>query len=337
MLHIILTILKILGIILLVFLGIVLAVLLSVLFIPVCYRGQGKKEGEQLEAKASVSWLCYLIHGTVIYESGKSRWELYLFGIPLKKVRDRIKERKRSGKAKKAETAKESFPEENPVVALEEKVEEKPFIAPEKKLEGEPAIAPKEEPEGEPVVVPEEKPERKAGVRLEEKTKEEVSQKEKRESSGVENHKKTEKKQGIWKKISEKIKRVRLTFHNIYANIKEWRSFFALETTKAAFRFLLGKGKGLLHHILPRKIRGKLIFGFEDPALTGQVLGVAAIFYSFYQDKFLLTPVFDRQILEGEIKLSGRIYGVYLLWTAWQIYKNQDVRKVYQKFQDKET
>lgn len=313
MLHIILTILKILGIILLVFLGIVLAVLLSVLFIPVCYRGQGKKEGEQIEAKASVSWLCYLIHGTVIYESGKSRWELYLFGIPLKKVRDRIKERKRSGKAKKAETAKESFPEENPVVM------------------------PEENPEGEPSVAPEEKPERKAGVRLEEKTKEEVSQKEKRESSGVENHKKTEKKQGIWKKTSEKIKRVRLTFHNIYANIKEWRSFFALETTKAAFRFLLGKGKGLLHHILPRKIRGKLIFGFEDPALTGQVLGVAAIFYSFYQDKFLLTPVFDRQILEGEIKLSGRIYGVYLLWTAWQIYKNQDVRKVYQKFQDKET
>lgn len=295
MLHIILTILKILGIILLVLLGIVLAVLLSVLFIPVCYRGQGKKEGEQIEAKASVSWLCYLIHGTVIYESGKTRWELYLFGIPLRKVRDRIKERKR----KKSRKAKK--------------------------------------PEGEPSVAPEEKPERKAGVRLEEKTKEEVSQKEKRESSGVENHKKTEKKQGIWKKISEKIKRVRLTFHNICANIKEWRSFFALETTKAAFRFLLGKGKGLLHHILPRKIRGKLIFGFEDPALTGQVLGVAAIFYSFYQDKFLLTPVFDRQILEGEITLSGRIYGVYLLWTAWQIYKNQDVRKVYQKFQDKET
>ena len=295
MLHIILTILKILGIILLVFLGIVLAVLLSVLFIPVCYRGQGNKKGEQIEAKASVSWLCYLIHGAVIYESGKTRWELYLFGIPLRKVRDRIKERKRK-KSRKA-----------------------------KKTEGEPSVA------------PEEKPERIAGVRLEEKTKEEVSQKEKRESSGIENHKKTEKKQGIWKRISEKIKRVRLTFHNICANIKEWRSFFALETTKAAFRFLLGKGKGLLHHILPRKIRGKLIFGFEDPALTGQVLGVAAIFYSFYQDKFLLTPVFDRQILEGEIKLSGRIYGVYLLWTAWQIYKNQDVRKVYQKFQDKET
>ena len=307
MLHIILTILKMLGIILLVFLGIVLAVLLSVLFIPVCYRGQGNKEGEQIEAKASFSWLCYLIHGTVIYESGKTRWELYLFGIPLRKVRDRIKERKRK-KSRKA-----------------------------KKPEGEPSVAPEKKPEGEPSVAPEEKPERIAGVRLEEKTKEEVSQKEKRESSGVENHKKTEKKQGIWKRISEKIKRVRLTFHNICVNIKEWRSFFALETTKAAFRFLLGKGKGLLHHILPRKIRGKLIFGFEDPALTGQVLGVAAIFYSFYQDKFLLTPVFDRQILEGEIKLSGRIYGVYLLWTAWQIYKNQDVRKVYQKFQDKET
>ncbi len=443
MLHIILTILKILGIILLVFLGIVLAVLLSVLFIPVCYRGQGNKEGEQIEAKASVSWLCYLIHGTVIYESGKTRWELYLFGIPLRKVRDRIKERKRkksrkylihgtviyesgktrwelylfgiplrkvrdrikerkrkkSRKAKKTETAKESFPEENPVVALEEKEEEKPEriagVRLEEKTKEE--VSQKEKRESSGVEnhkktekkqgiwkKMEEKPERIAGVRLEEKTKEEVSQKEKRESSGVENHKKTEKKQGIWKKISEKIKRVRLTFHNICVNIKEWRSFFALETTKAAFRFLLGKGKGLLHHILPRKIRGKLIFGFEDPALTGQVLGVAAIFYSFYhfllgkgkgllhhilprkirgklifgfedpaltgqvlgvaaifysfyQDKFLLTPVFDRQILEGEIKLSGRIYGVYLLWTAWQIYKNQDVRKVYQKFQDKET
>lgn len=313
MLHIILTILKILGIILLVLLGIVLAVLLSVLFIPVCYRGQGKKEGEHIEAKASVSWLCYLIHGTVSYEKGKSRWELYLFGIPLMKVRAGIKERKRkkSRKAKKPERAQISLPEENPVADLEEN----------------PVIDPKEQEKGTGKVCQEKKPKEEATG----------SKKEKVGSSGSVHYKKAEKKQGLWKKISGKIKKLRLTFRNICANIKEWRNFFALETTKAAFRFLLGKGKGLLHHILPRKMKGKLLFGFEDPAMTGQVLGVAAVFYPIYQDKFLLTPVFDRKILEGEIQLSGRIYGVYLLWTAWQVYKNQDVRKVYQKFQDKET
>ena len=208
----------------------------------------------------------------MIYESGKTRWELYLFGIPLRKVRDRIKEKEKEiRKAKKPEG--------------------EPSVAPEKKRKD--PCAPKREP-GEDSRSPYwKRKQRKRFLR-----------KKRGNLLVLKTIKKLKKSRGYEKNL-KKIKRVRLTFHNICVNIKEWRSFFALETTKAAFRFLLGKGKGLLHHILPRKIKEKANFlDLKNPASdrTG-VLGVAAIFYSFYQDKFLLTPVFDRQILEGEIKL----------------------------------
>ena len=100
MLHIILMILKIIGILLLVLLGIVLLFLLSLLFVPVCYSGWGKKEGKTYQGKASVSWLFHLIHGTVVYEEKQSRFELYLCGIPLMKLREKTKNRKKRKEGK---------------------------------------------------------------------------------------------------------------------------------------------------------------------------------------------------------------------------------------------
>ena len=60
-LHMILAVLKVIGIFLLVVLGLVLFVLLSALFVPVCYRMWGKRTADILEGKASVSWLFGLI------------------------------------------------------------------------------------------------------------------------------------------------------------------------------------------------------------------------------------------------------------------------------------
>lgn len=136
--------------------------------------------------------------------------------------------------------------------------------------------------------------------------------------------------------ILGKIRKIRLTFQNFCDKIRRWREFLKAETTKEALRFLLEKGKGLLRHILPRKIKGMIQFGFEDPALTGQVLGAAAMFYPFYGKTLQLQPVFDQQVLEGEIFFSGRMFGCYFLWTAWKIYRKKEVKRTYQRFQNKE-
>ncbi|MFR7377481.1 MAG: hypothetical protein ACLUTZ_11200 [Oliverpabstia sp.] len=88
--HVILTILKILGIILLVLLGLLLVIVFSVLFVPVRYRLEGEKSSpgwSEANGKVRVSWLLHLIHLRIQYQEKELDWECYLFGVPLKKSR----------------------------------------------------------------------------------------------------------------------------------------------------------------------------------------------------------------------------------------------------------
>ena len=300
MLHIILMILKIIGILLLVLLGIVLLFLLSLLFVPVCYSGWGKKEGKTYQGKASVSWMFYLIHGTVSYEEGQSQFEFYLCGIPMMKLREKIKNRKKrkEGKVQPERTVET----EETKIQSEQLVEKaKTIIQPEKSAE---------------------RPETKVHPQ-----KPRVWEKIKKNLQKMIHFPST-----VWARM----KKMRLTFQGFCDKIKEWYTFLTSDTMKAALHFVMMTGKKLLRHILPRKIRGRVVFGFEDPSWTGQVLGVAAILYPVYQDRLQLVPVFDQAILEGEVRFSGRIFGGYLLWTAWQVYKNKDIREIYHRFQNKE-
>ena len=73
--HVILTILKILGILLLVILGLLLVIVLSVLFVPVRYQLEGEKTSpgwSEANGKIRVSWLLHLIH--LRYSTGRKNW-----------------------------------------------------------------------------------------------------------------------------------------------------------------------------------------------------------------------------------------------------------------------
>ena len=61
MLHIILTILKVIGIIAALILLLILLAALLVLFVPVRYRITGKKRGADLESGVRVSWMFRMI------------------------------------------------------------------------------------------------------------------------------------------------------------------------------------------------------------------------------------------------------------------------------------
>ena len=127
-----------------------------------------------------------------------------------------------------------------------------------------------------------------------------------------------------------------LTFRRFCDKIRRWKEFLTRDTTKAAVKFLLGRGRALLVHILPRKVRGNVTVGFEDPAMTGQLLAAAGVFYPLYKENIQITPVFDRQVLEGDFLIKGRIFGAAFVWTAWKIYRNRNVRITWQGFRNKE-
>ena len=320
MLHILFTVLKIIGILLLVILGILLFIVLSVLFVPVCYRAQGQKAGADLYGKAAVSWLFRLIYVRVLYAEGKPAFEIYLFGIPLLALKSKLdtwKKKRRGKKARKRKSGKTNVqPEERPTKKSQSK--------PKETIKEKPAVPSIEASKGK---MPD------------------IASQVVESSDSVGN-----KIAGLWNKmknlvsnilhfpgkVMERIRKIRLTFRQFCDKIKQWYTFLQMDDTRQAVRFLKGKGRLLIRHVMPRRITGKVLFGFEDPSLTGKILAAASLLCPLYKNKFEIIPVFDRTVLEGEVKLRGRIFGGYLLLQAFLIYRCREVKATYQRFQQKE-
>ena len=104
--------------------------------------------------------------------------------------------------------------------------------------------------------------------------------------------------------------------------------FFFDDTTQDAIHLLLGKIGNLLGHIRPRKLTGYLDFGFDDPSITGRVLGILSVFLPQVGKTFDINPDFDKSHLECDITSSGRIYLIYLIYIAISTYFNKNIKYV---------
>lgn len=311
--HVILTILKILGIILLVLLGLLLVIVFSVLFVPVRYRLEGEKLSpgwSEANGKVRVSWLLHLIHLRIQYREKELDWECYLFGVPLKKAGAAVREWEKKRRKKKVQEQKERRKK-----AVQQKNKPEKRTAAKKKGQ--------------------EKP-----LQIEEKTEIKTAERKQQEKEKV-----SDKLSRFWNrckkivgsilgfpgKLKKKLTNIRLTFRGFCDKIKRWQTLWNEESTQAALHFLTEKGRKLIRHVLPRKIRGSITFGCEDPALTGQILGAVAIAYPLYGKGVAVYPRFEEKILEGQLQMKGRIVAACLLWQAWKIYRNPDVRKTLKK------
>lgn len=97
---VVLTILKIIGILLLILLGLILFILLSVLFIPICYRAEIEKIPKSMDSVASISWFFGAIRISIgfSWKKGGGRKitkDLRLFGISLVRIRNHFRNRKK--------------------------------------------------------------------------------------------------------------------------------------------------------------------------------------------------------------------------------------------------
>ena len=89
-------------------------------------------------------------------------------------------------------------------------------------------------------------------------------------------------------------------------------------------------GRKILCSMTLQEIRGNLVVGFRNPADTGIFYGwYCAIFPTLMMTRVSLdvTPVFDRQVLEGEVMAKVRIERPLLLIVAMtKLIFNRDVR-----------
>lgn len=91
---------------------------------------------------------------------------------------------------------------------------------------------------------------------------------------------------------------------------------------------------GELFHILkPDRLEGHVRFGLEDPANTGHVLGVMAMLLPLYQGFLTVEPDFTQQIIKGYLKGNGKIRLIFVVKLGIKVILNKNLIKVTKKVQ----
>lgn len=304
LLHILLGILKVVGILLLILVGLVLLGILFLLFCPVVYEGEAHKDASAYGGYLKISWLFHILSFRLFFgnqEQG-SGYSFKIFGISMEKAGQLLKGRKKKEKTTESQ-------ELSAMEVSQEKEPEKVQVKTEKEAE---AFA--EEPIG-----------KSAGESEEESLAEKFFAffREIRQFLG--------KIPGIPGKILGFFRKIGLTVKRICDKIDKIRKVLESERFARLKALFLYHGKRTFLHIRPRKVRGHVKMGTEDPYITGQLLAVAGIFFPLYGEHITIEPYFDTNILEGNLFIKGRIYGGFFAHMAWKLFLDSDVRFMIKK------
>lgn len=84
----------------------------------------------------------------------------------------------------------------------------------------------------------------------------------------------------------------------------------------------------VLKHIVPQEFRVRLSYGFDNPANTGILCGFIALFSAYFSGYDIhLNPIFDQEILEGELFLKGRLFCFVITYYILQLVLSKTFRK----------
>ena len=323
LLHILLFLLKLIGIVLLVILGLILLILAIILLTPIRYR-IGASKYQTIQAEGKVMWLFRLIEMVFKLDTGAEEGKrLHLsFRIAWLKLYDNQKPKEKRIKQKKTRKTK-SKPESK----QSEKV-----IQAAKPEQSEAKVQP---------IKTEQAAEMKHEEKLIEGPKESAVEKILRLVKNAAN-KILSLIRGVFSLICSilgiplKIMDGLEKLENFFTKLREKKeavlAFYYEEHNHQWFAAFWHRLKKLLLKILPRADRLYLHFGFEDPATTGQVLGGLSILYPICGEKMELCPEFNEEILEGEVKCHGRIRPVSLVIFAVKSFLNKQFFSMVKQF-----
>lgn len=327
---ILLAILKVLGIVLLVLLGLILAVLLLVLFVPLRYRLCGSFHGRPV-VRAGASWLLHLLSCQVSYDEGLTV-DVRVCGIRI------------GGSGNEADGGEGEEPSPEP---KDTGTAEAPAPRPQGGPGGERMAGGAGEPEDSAWETGTAEAPRAAGDFEEaelSKTAGEPAAAGPSKTAGHTASAGTSKAAGrsaasesLWQRFrpARLWNRLRAVFAGICGKLKalirrrdKILAFIRDPENQRTFRNLKKQLGAALRQILPRRIRGTVQFGFDDPSKTGQVLMYVSPFYGFYAKTLTLIPVFEEQVLDGDLDVRGRIRVAPLLVIAGRVLADRNFRKL---------
>ena len=326
MIHILFMILKALGILILVLLLLVLLIVCTVLFLPFCYRAQVLKEEEGfacVKASGRVSWLFGAVALTASYEEQKPEAQILLFGASLETWKRRLKKIRRGEASvpRTEENETENAPE------AEKTAEQK---APDQKEKQQKVTAQKEQPEQEqePDAPKKSILERFFG-RIEYLPEKLLNLASRLLQTAF---RLLELPFRLLEKLEQKIQAGRRLK-------RKWESVKKFFRSKMFREALLHAKKEVLYFLkkaAPKKVTGTVRFGFDDPALTGETLGILGMIYGKLPKDLSIQPDFEQEILQGDVRMKGSFQAVTAAGIALRLFRDQNLRKTIRHFKHKE-
>lgn len=137
----------------------------------------------------------------------------------------------------------------------------------------------------------------------------------------------------FFRELKNKILHLLETMRNIKNKIGLIHSFIQDKINREGFHITYQSLKKLLKHILPTKLRSRIIFGTGDPCSTGQAMGIMGILYSFYGDKVQITPDFENKRFEGKHLARGRIRLITILIIVIKLMLDKRFKQLKANFQ----
>lgn len=300
------TILKVIGIILLVVLALIRAVVLCVLLVPVKYRAVGSFDNTDIRAKAHVSWLFHLFALHIEYAQETDGYIRLAF--VKKKLFDNYEALDDDDMDEAAKTETEDKVSENTVDEPQIPADESEHVADEQ-TENESTA----QTHNEQRTVSDENQHIKQQTKL---THQKTYKKPHKKS-----HKKSHKKQ--FKDKSEKIKNC------IYKLKREYSD----ERNKAAFLHLKKELFIILKRICPRRLKLTMVYSTGSPDTTGISLGVLACFPVGYTNRWRITPDFESEkpYAKGSFDIKGHVIVISILAATLRILFDKNCRRLYNR------
>lgn len=328
MLHILLLILKIIGIVLLCILGVLLLCIACALFVPVRYRIEAvRKEGEgepPIAVTVKVTWLLHFVNVLVRYAGELSvRVRLTVipvFRLPKKGKRGRKAEAEspdsgQTGGRSGTESSAERVDSENVTKVSEQETAEGKHENRETDVPG--ATNKRENENGETDVASGEKPDKKPTLWEKLRAIPEILR-----NIFV-------KIKGIFENIQYTIKNICDKIRSVLDTIEYYKGVIEGEPFKRSFALCKGELLAICKQLKPDRFEAALIVGMDDPAATGEILAVCGMLYPILGPKVNVVGDFERKRLEGRVFIKGKLRFFTFVRVAVRIYFNKDIRKLY--------
>lgn len=291
MLALILAILKIIGIVLLVILCLIILIVAAVLFVPLRYRitGDYRDSTRDTTADAGISWLFGFFRAGALYRSGNFHYFVKILSFTL------LSDEKKP--VKKKRTHKQRLKPDTTGQA--ETFDDRDAI-----------LADREN-------------------RDQESARTDAAEQKSQKKHNTALRKVLERLRSLPEKIRLLMSRIRERKTKIGSKFASLKKMMEDPAYMRLAGNLYGRIKRILRLLKPSRADIQILYGADDPAVTGQVtalVAAAAGFFGWQDVEF--TPDFEKETLTAQVFLKGKIRLIHVLVIAVQLLCDDDFRRI---------